>query len=122
MVDLLQFIDLDGMDYDGINPIDRLLERRPDIEHLELTCENTNTVLPYIDLVNEILEYYIIHPDLNDETVTIENSIDNFSGYNISEDTESEDLLAIPQHINGLAYEKTKKQPSIPYKHLLTAI
>jgi hypothetical protein len=24
-----------------------------------LTCENTNTILPYIDLVNEILESYI---------------------------------------------------------------
>ena len=36
-----------------------LVERRPDIPNLPLTCENTNTVLPYIDIVNEIFEYYI---------------------------------------------------------------
>jgi hypothetical protein len=36
-----------------------LLGRRPDLGELELTCENTNTVLPYIDLVNEILESVI---------------------------------------------------------------
>lgn len=33
-----------------------LFKRRPDIEHIELSCENTNTPLPYVDLVNEILE------------------------------------------------------------------
>jgi hypothetical protein len=33
-----------------------LLERRPDLGEMELSCENTNTPLPYIDLVNEILE------------------------------------------------------------------
>ncbi|BAV06840.1 hypothetical protein SAMN05421788_102526 [Filimonas lacunae] len=33
-----------------------LLERRPDLGDIELSCENTNTPLPYIDLVNEILE------------------------------------------------------------------
>ena len=36
--------------------LDVLLGRRPDLGEIELTCENTNTVLPYIDLVNEILE------------------------------------------------------------------
>ena len=30
--------------------------RRWDIGEIELTCENTNTALPHIDLVNEILE------------------------------------------------------------------
>jgi hypothetical protein len=35
---------------------DVLFERRPDIGDIELTCENTNTPLPYVDLVNEILE------------------------------------------------------------------
>jgi len=31
-------------------------KRRPDLVHLPLTCENTNTPLPYLDLVNEVLE------------------------------------------------------------------
>jgi hypothetical protein len=33
-----------------------LLGRRPDLGEIELTCENTNTPLPYVDLVNEVLE------------------------------------------------------------------
>ncbi|MBL1098335.1 neuraminidase-like domain-containing protein [Streptomyces coffeae] len=33
-----------------------LLERRPDLGDTELSCENTNTAVPYIDLVNEVLE------------------------------------------------------------------
>jgi hypothetical protein len=38
------------------NSRDALLLRRPDIEYVALSCDNTNTVIPYIDLVNEILE------------------------------------------------------------------
>ena len=41
-----------------------LLGRRPDLQHILLSCENTNVALPYIDLVNEILEYYIVHGSL----------------------------------------------------------
>ena len=37
-------------------PLDVLLGRRPDLADLPLTCENTLTALPYIDLVNELLE------------------------------------------------------------------
>lgn len=33
-----------------------LLGRRPDLGEIELSCENSNTPMPYIDLVNEILE------------------------------------------------------------------
>jgi hypothetical protein len=35
---------------------DVLLARRPDLGEVELTCENTNITLPYVDLVNEVLE------------------------------------------------------------------
>ena len=33
-----------------------LLERRPDLGYLELSCANANTMLPYVDVVNEVLE------------------------------------------------------------------
>ncbi|HTI12835.1 MAG TPA: neuraminidase-like domain-containing protein [Puia sp.] len=36
--------------------------RRPDLGDIDLTCYNTNTELPYIDVVNELLEDYIIPP------------------------------------------------------------
>ncbi len=41
---------------------DVLLERRPDLGEIELSCENTNTAIPYIDLVNEILEDVVAPP------------------------------------------------------------
>ncbi len=36
-----------------------LLARRPDLEYIDLNCKNTNTPLPYIDLVCEVLEQAI---------------------------------------------------------------
>jgi hypothetical protein len=41
---------------------DALFERRPDIGDIELTCENTNTPLPYVDLVLEVLEDAVAPP------------------------------------------------------------
>src|SRR5690606_29984817 len=38
------------------NAFEALSARRPDIRHILLDCTNTNTPLPYIDLVNELLE------------------------------------------------------------------
>lgn len=40
----------------GRAPYDLLMARRPDLVNLELSCENTNTLVPCIDLANEILE------------------------------------------------------------------
>jgi len=39
----------------GYTALDILDARRPDIRHLLLNCPNTDTELPYIDLVNELL-------------------------------------------------------------------
>ena len=39
-----------------------LLQRRPDLADLELSCENTNTKIRYIDLVLEILENAVALP------------------------------------------------------------
>lgn len=33
--------------------------RRPDLWKLPLTCENTNQLIPYLDIINEVLENYI---------------------------------------------------------------
>lgn len=54
-VDILKFL-ADGPINNGLNPLEVLLTRRPDLEHIELTCENTSTQLPYVDLAREILE------------------------------------------------------------------
>ena len=47
---------------------DVLFSRRPDLGYLELNCENALTVLPYIDVVNEVLEAAIA-TDENDVEV-----------------------------------------------------
>ncbi|SAL52336.1 carbohydrate-binding protein [Caballeronia cordobensis] len=68
LVDLLAFLDTPKGSVKA-NPLDvlignnvkRLTGRRPDLAHIQLTCDNTNTRIPYIDLVDEILESYIAH-------------------------------------------------------------
>ncbi len=94
LVDLLQFIDQPP----GAagNPQAVLLDRRPDIQHLPLTCDNTNTALPYIDVVNETLEYFIANaaPTL---------SLTGYTGHDTA-GVASEDLLASPQFAMDAAY------------------
>ncbi|KAK5992853.1 Toxin subunit YenA2-like protein [Cladobotryum mycophilum] len=36
--------------------LDKLFARRPDMGNLQLSCSNTNVLIPYIDLVNEVLD------------------------------------------------------------------
>ena len=65
-VDVMRFLGLRGTQGSGVNTAksvrDVLLERRPDLGEVELSCENTNTALPYIDLVNEVLEDAVAPP------------------------------------------------------------
>ena len=44
-----------------------LRNRRPDLWKLPLTCENTNTRMPYLDIINEVLENYIAVEALENE-------------------------------------------------------
>jgi hypothetical protein len=39
--------------------LDKLQERRGDILWLQLTCTNTTTTMPYLDLANEVMEQYL---------------------------------------------------------------
>lgn len=54
-VDILHFLD-------ERNAQAPLFARRPDLGDIELSCENTNTPLPLIDLVNEVLENAVAPP------------------------------------------------------------
>jgi hypothetical protein len=99
LVDLLQFIDQPsavGIATNGENPQTVLFDRRPDLQHLPLTCENTNTVMPYIDVVNETLEYFIAN---NVQQL----SLKGYLGYDTN-GVASEDLLASPQYVTDAAY------------------
>ena len=98
LVDLLQFIDTASPEAGKENPQSVLFQRRPDIQYLPLTCENTNTALPYIDVVNEILEYYVWNQVENDKL-----SLEGYEGHD-TKGVASEDLLASPQNVNTTAY------------------
>lgn len=96
LVDLLLFID-QPHPTSGSNPQEVLLARRPDIQHLPLTCENTNTALPYIDVVNETLEYFIAN-EVN------QLSLEGYVGHD-TDDMSSADLLASPRFVMNAAYD-----------------
>ncbi|MEJ7870614.1 MAG: neuraminidase-like domain-containing protein [Rubrobacteraceae bacterium] len=119
LVDLLQFVDAEPEVWDNFlahwkdthndqdytarykKPYDALVERRPDIPHIPLTCENTHTALPYIDVVNEILEYYVANEELTEDAAR-----------DTGEATTTE-LLAEPQNVISEAYDKIR-QASYP--------
>ncbi len=95
LVDLLLFLEKRNRP-DGPVPLDVLLARRPDLAHLKLTCENTNTMLPLIDLANEVLESYVVLR--NDFGTT-------FTGHDVIDET-AEELRASPRHVEQKAYEE----------------
>jgi hypothetical protein len=114
-VELLQFLRNNNLDPNNANtgqegiantPLEKLFRRRPDLGCLELTCENTFTVLPYVDLVNEVMESFIVHLGLyqGDTHTPKQATLDVF---NVADETTSE-LLAQPQHINYDAYQILK--------------
>lgn len=114
LVDLLQFLDCEPTAVEAasgkVNPQTVLLGRRPDIQHLPLTCENTNTPLPYIDLVNETLEYFVA----NDVKKL---SLEDYEGHDTSE-VAAEDLLARPQYAMDAAYAILRAEsfpPPLPF-------
>ncbi len=70
----------------------KLHDRRPDLVDILLTCENTNTPFPYIDLVNELLESTIV----NQTTIAYQTR------------STAAELAAYPQNILQPAYDKLK--------------
>ena len=83
--------------------LDDLAARRPDIGHIELNCHNTNTTLPYVDLVLEVLETFLV------------------AGENVHEEhvfqTEGEApaLRVHPEHINAEAYSILAEERDYPW-------
>jgi hypothetical protein len=56
LADILNFLGTEVAVAQGLTPYDVLIKRRPDIRHILLNCDNANREVPYIDLVNELLE------------------------------------------------------------------
>jgi hypothetical protein len=97
-----------------ITPLQVLLGRRPDLQHLPLTCENTNTPLPYIDLVNEILESFVAN-----------GSLAGYEGHTTDGSATAEELLANPQFVTREAYTALAKAhfpPPLPFDQPLESV
>jgi len=45
---------------------------------IKLTCENTETAMPYVDLVLEVLEYYVAHNNMLDKDAAHDTSDTTF--------------------------------------------
>ena len=104
-------------------PLEKLFRRRPDLGCLELTCDNTFTVLPYIDLVNEVMESFVVHLDEYHTDPNIPKQA-KLKAFNIEDETTSE-LLAQPQHTDYHAYciLKSAVYPfTLPYHQPIDAI
>jgi hypothetical protein len=98
-VNLLQLCDpVDAPPAGKRRPMDELRLRRPDLEELPLTCENTNTPLPHIDLVNETLEYFV--DSVGKPTLTLA----GYRGFNTDPSVPAQDLLTEPQNVRASAY------------------
>jgi hypothetical protein len=131
-VEILQYLRNNDLDPKNPNtgqsgiagtPLEKLFRRRPDLGCLELTCENTFTVLPYIDLANEVMESFIVHLDKyhldthHPKKATLE-------VFNVTDEVTSE-LVAQPQHVNYEAYciLKSAVYPfSLPYHQPIDVI
>jgi len=83
-------------------------------------CENTNTPLPHIDLVNETLEYYI----------TNGLSLAGYAGHTTDDNAAQDELAANPQFTNDAAYDTLKNPanisdlfpPPLPFHRSLEAL
>lgn len=82
--------------------LEKLFRRRPDLQHIELTCENTNTLIPYVDLVNEVMESFIVHEESYARNWSLEKQVE-IDPFNVRDETSNE-LLAEAQHTNYNAY------------------
>src|SRR4029078_663520 len=84
---------------------------RPDLAHIKLTCENTNTTIPTIDLINEILESVVASGDHTPE-------LPNESSPGIT----GAELSAAPEHVVEAAYTTVGNAAypiSLPYDRLM---
>ncbi|KAL7968699.1 hypothetical protein HDV63DRAFT_411347 [Trichoderma sp. SZMC 28014] len=122
-VDLLKTLDEVPVNEAGdLTLLDCLSWRRPDLKDLELSTTNTNVLIPYIDLVNEILESFIANSKgaLPDESIPV-------IAYNMKDKDTSKDCENQPRHIDSDVYQKFIQPQffpltSFPYNHAVDTL
>jgi peptidoglycan hydrolase-like protein with peptidoglycan-binding domain len=90
LTDMLRFLN-EHLDINNDKTVKEILfERRPDLGNIKLSCINTDTPLPYIDLVCEILE----------------NNIVGNRNFVYQTTLSQKELRAVPEYIQSDAYKK----------------
>ena len=89
--------------YENPDPTNHLPGKRPDLAHIPLTCENTNTPIPYIDLVNEVLESYVVLGGHLDQSTAKDTG-----------DSTAEELSSNPQYVEDKAYDEILRNTVFP--------
>src|SRR6185436_1299596 len=132
-VELLQYLRNNDLDPDRTRNrysiygtvLEKLFNRRPDLGCLELSCKNTNTLLPYIDIVNEVMESFVVHlantPPLHENLNDPRSAKYKIDPWNVKNETSGE-LLTEPQHLNYQAYQVLRNSVypwQLPYNHPL---
>jgi len=116
-VDLLHFLSnahINPSDPNSTTLYTILTGRRPDLADLKLNCENTNTTLPYVDLVNEILESVVL---------THVGDPPRPPAHNTAADATPDELSVNPEFTNDAAYKSLGDAfyPfTLPFDHSLT--
>ncbi|THC93211.1 hypothetical protein EYZ11_007316 [Aspergillus tanneri] len=87
-----------GRNAQGVTLLDKLFERRADLGDLQLSCANTKVLVPYVDLVNEVLESVVWN--LQDQKEPRIKPVD------ADENDTSESSLMQPRNTNFQVYSK----------------
>ncbi|KAF5128297.1 hypothetical protein E5D57_009233 [Metarhizium anisopliae] len=111
-VDLLRMLKntpSDATKTDSPSLLDKMATRRPDLLTLQLSCVNTNVLVPYIDLANEAMESFIknVGSLLPPSPVPIQ-------GFNMTDQDTSEVSLAEPQHTDYSVYSNQIAAQAFP--------
>ncbi|RYP28224.1 hypothetical protein DL767_007313 [Monosporascus sp. MG133] len=112
-VDLLRMLKntpSDASKKDSPTLLDKLVTRRPDLLTLQLSCVNTNVLIPYIDLANEAMESFI----KNVGTLKSPAAAVPIKGYNMTDQDTSEISLSEPQHTDYSVYSNQITAQTFP--------
>lgn len=85
-----------------------LMDRRPDLQNIELSCANTNTTISYLDLVNEVLEAHILFLNGNATANTV--------AHNVPADSSNDHNRPQPAHVNISVYRDVLQRQGYPMK------
>ncbi|EPS42066.1 hypothetical protein H072_3884 [Dactylellina haptotyla CBS 200.50] len=111
-VDLLRFLQetpSNRKDKSSKSLFKQLMDRRPDLEYLQLSCSNTNNTIAYIDLVLEALESYVDFLSGRKEAQKFTIAVHNMP----VEDTENNDVN-LPKNSNFGIYQRVLQSEVYP--------